>query len=172
MDKDKLLKKIQEKFEAAETECTFYKAGEISPGSVLVCDHEALGMYGENGIGQYFFLNLDIAADNTEYFVGMITLEDEITDANMEELGHAICLLNYFQPYGAFVLSPEDEILYKFTVPMAADMDQDAAEAYADIIIAHTLDAFRRHIHLLISVVNGELTPDDIVELYDTSEEE
>ena len=132
----------------------------------------SLGMYGDDGVGQYFFNDFAMGADNTEYFTALITLNDELAEGHLDELRASVCLLNYFTPYGACVLSPENEITFKYTVLLKADMEQAAAEEYLDLVVSHALEGFRRHIHLLISVVNGELTPDDIVELYDTSEEE
>ena len=165
MDKNAVLKKVCDNFKEAEVEDEFYEEGEISPGSVLVCNHPSLGLYGDDGVGQYFFMDLGIAADNTEYFVGMITLDDDITGGDIDGLREAICTLNYFIPYGSFVLSPENEISYKYTAIMAADMKQDAAEAYVDLILSHVLEAFRRHIGLLMQVVRGEITAEDIAQM-------
>ncbi len=174
MDKIKLLENIRDAFAGIPVDCELINDENITPEPTLFCDHEALGFGGENAIGQYFFVDFEHAAENTDYFMSVISLEDDLSEDYIDSLFQAVSYLNYYLTYGSFVISDENSLMFKLGVPLNSDMDQEKAEEYVNKIIAHSMEAFRRYIGWLVDVANGEMAPADIIELFggDVDEEE
>jgi hypothetical protein len=172
MDKNKVLDKIRDNLAEHNANCRLYEEGEISPGRVLVCEHKALGVYGQDGTGQYMFADLEMGAEGVDYFVCLISYAEDLFGQDMPELRNAICLLNYYMPYGAFCLGAENDLSFKYTLMLPDDMDQKTADELAEMAVVHAMDGYRKNIAMLLSVAQGKLSADDIIDMFDVGDEE
>ena len=166
MDKKAILKGIQAEFESVGVTCDWMEEGEASPVDLLITAHEGLGFFGESAMGEYFFMHYDRAAEDTEYFVCMISTEEEVTTENPAALIDAVNRLNYYIPYGSFMVTPENEVMLKMCSPISGSIPQEAAAKQINTLIAHALDLFQRRIGLLSDVAAGKVTPEEVDELF------
>ncbi len=174
MDKLKILERLKAGFEDIPVKCQLIDDKEFSPDPALVCENPGLGVFGHNAISQYFFVDYNIAAKGTDYFNCVIVLDDDIATERIDEVFRAVSYLNYYLPYGCFILSDDEQLLYKFGAPVNSDMPDDEAFEYIDKLSAHALDCFRRNISMLTDVAEGKILPKDILEIFgeDIEEEE
>ncbi len=172
MNKIKILERLKADFEDIPINCRLIDDREFSPDPALVCENPHIGAFGHDAISQYFFVDYEIAASNTDYFNCVIVLDDDISTERLDDVFRAVSYLNYYIPYGCFVLGDDNELMYKLGVPVDSDMPDDAAFDYINKISAHALDCFRRNIAMITDVAEGKLTPADIVEIFGGESEE
>lgn len=166
MNKKAVLKNIEEEFKSVGVPCDYIEAGDQSPVDVLISTNEHLGFYDSTAMGEYFFLDYERAAENTEYFVCMMTLDDNLQTDNAVNVIDGITRLNYFIPYGHFTISPDGEIILKMSMPLTTLMSDEAALEETNTVAAHALDLFHRYIGLIIDLAKGKVTPSDVVDLF------
>ena len=174
MDKMKVLERLKAELDDLEVESQIIDDRDFSPEPVLISENPGIGAYGHDAISQYFFADYDIAAEGTDYFNSVVVLDSDIPDDYLDNVFRAASYLNYYIPCGSFVLDENNQILFKFGVPVNSNMSDDDAFQYLNKLAAHALVCFRKYISILVDVAEGKLEPMEVIELFggDVDEEE
>jgi hypothetical protein len=104
---------------------------------ILVCKHSELGG-DEPVMGQYFFPDFD-GPDEVCYFTAMLTVKTKLTPDERSLLIPRAEEVNEQLVCGHFAVYPEIGLVYKITVPLSEELDDDDFYDQINITAAHAM---------------------------------
>ena len=130
---------------------------------VLTVIFAELGLDGDGAVGELFFLPVASDEDEVQHFATIINLADEIDKEQLPALYEAISYLNFRLPCGCYVLDADAGILaYKLTVPLPIDLAGEELIRAINICSGNAVAAADQHMDLLLRMLDGEATIDDV----------
>ncbi len=113
------------------------KGEENNEYDILVCRHDKLGG-GSDVMGQYFFPNYD-GPENVMYFCAMLTIKEDLTEEDIKRLSPKVTSINEQTVCGHFVIYPEIGLVYKLTIPISENFNEDDLYEEINITAAHAI---------------------------------
>ncbi|MCR4892738.1 MAG: YbjN domain-containing protein [Lachnospiraceae bacterium] len=160
----RVLKRIGEEFDKVGVTHRFLDRGEESDVDLLLCRHEALGLGGEAGDGQYFFLEYTAGAEDVQYFCAMITGDFPVDPDYIPLVHKGLTELNFFLPVGAFSTDETgDAIHYKLVLPLPEELSEEALFRQVNIGVGHALSLCRQWLNILSYLARGEIGVDELL---------
>ena len=133
-----VLETLYNEMTASKLAATLVKKGdEGNEYDILVCRHDNLGGDGDV-MGQYFFPNYE-GADNVMYFSAMLTVKENLSDAEADRLSSIVRSVNEQTVCGHFVIYPNIGLVYKLTIPISENINEDDLYEEINITAAHAI---------------------------------
>ncbi len=133
-----VLETLYNEMTASKLAATLVKKGdEGNEYDILVCRHEKLGGDGDV-MGQYFFPNYE-GAENVMYFCAMLTVKEDLSEADVDRLAPRVTEVNEQTVCGHFVIYPEIGLVYKLTIPISENINEDDLYEQINITAAHAI---------------------------------
>ena len=130
---------------------------------ILTVIFAELGLDGDGAVGELFFLPLRSENDTVWHFSTVITIADEIDTQNTDVLYEALSYINFRIPCGSYAFDKDaDQLVYKMTVPVPADMSEDELLKEMNICSGNAVAEADAHIDLLLRLLDGEASMEDI----------
>ncbi|MCR5279912.1 MAG: hypothetical protein K6E19_10780 [Lachnospiraceae bacterium] len=104
---------------------------------ILICRHDELGG-DEPVIGQYFFPDYG-SAENVMFFSTILTIKEDVDAKEAKQLAPTIASINEQTACGHFVHYPDIGLVYKLTVPISENMDEDDLYEAINIVAANAI---------------------------------
>ncbi len=122
----------------AKLAASLVKKGEANNEyDILLCRHEDLGGDG-TVMGQYFFPNYD-GPENVMYFTAMLTVREDIDEAEAKRLAPKVAEVNEQTVCGHFVIYDGIGLVYKLVIPISEDLNEDDVYDEINIAAAHAI---------------------------------
>ncbi len=136
--RSKVLGMLFDEMTSANVAANLVKKGESgSDFDILICRLDGIGGDGDV-MGQFFFPNFD-GPENVMYYSSMLTLKEGLSDADMKRLAPIVADVNEQTVVGHFVLYKEIGLVYKLTIPISEDLDEDDVYDQINIATAHAI---------------------------------
>ena len=161
---------LKQEFEKAEMEC--YIRDESVSGialRILTVRLDDFGVGIDDVVGEFMFFPRPNGAPDTEYFLSVITLTNEIVPERIPKLAEYICRINSVTQSGAFVLSLDKKILmFRMETPLMG-LSEAQMQAMTESLTVHALQAAEEFAGELVVYAEGiaddtvitELLPED-----------
>ena len=102
-----------------------------------------------------------------QYFTCIINVKEEIEEKNLAAAHAAASILNYFIPFGTFCLDPDQvTLLYKFSSPLPADMDQEQLHSAVNLLSAQAANLCDQYYSILSAIASGEAQVSDLGDFF------
>ena len=120
---------------------------------------------GEAGV-DLFFMPIEAAGKETQYFAIVINIADDVDASYTEELTRVLSILNFVTPFGTYACSPEgSSVFYKLVTPLPADLTEQELLGQINTLIANALDTAEGSVSLLQKYVKGKASIEDFKSL-------
>lgn len=170
MDKEKIMNDRHEVLEAMEgslqEELIAAKLNAPEEGNgteVLTVIFPELGIDGDGAVGELFFLPVITDEVEVQHFATILTIADEIGEDQYPALYEAISYINFRLPCGAYALDDESgSLIFKLTVPVPAELSKEELLKEMNICSGNAVAAADLHMDLLLRMLDGETTMDDV----------
>ena len=137
---------------------------ENAPEIVTVLLDE-IGMDGNEAAAEFFFRPLMEDDDEVQYFACVITLLDELDEANLPTLYEAMSAINFLLPCGSFAVSIDKQTLaFRLTAPVSTEMGEDELYDEMNIVLGNALTFVDLYVDVLVDVAEGNATMEDVLE--------
>ena len=163
-----VLKKLQTEFERYQVPCILRKPEEDVKVTIpiLTTLHRPMGKSMEEVMGEYYFFPVSVEESEGYYFTLMLTISEELTAEMYTIFSAASSILNFYLPFGAFVLNQKTKVFaFKHTVVIPASYETEKAYELADKVIGGALDMVDHYIDILEDMEKGKATFQDFLEI-------
>lgn len=174
-DKIVLLERLQEELLGYKIPCVLRKPEEDPKVSIpiLTTLHRNMGRGCEEVMGEYYFQQILAGTEEGYYFTLMISISEELNEETYGMFSVASSILNFYLPFGAFVLNREIKTFaFKHTVVIPASISAEQAYEMINQAIGGSLDIIDNNIDILEDMEKGEATLEDFLETMSLTEEE
>lgn len=168
MNELEVLKKLQAEFERYQVPCILRKPEEDLKVNIpiLTTLHRPMGRSQEEVMGEYYFFPISVKESEGYYFTIMLTISEELTEELYTVFSAVSSILNFYLPFGAFVLNRQTQILaFKHTVIIPAVYENEEAYKLADKGVGGALDVVDRYVDILEDIEKGKATFQDFLEI-------
>lgn len=164
-----LLKKIETELQEELIAALIAEETEDQP-EILTAVFPSLAKEGTQADAEFLFMPTQ-EGDELQFFVSIINLANEIPAGIENELYAAMALLNFYLTDGSFAIEPGNGgLIYKNSISMAVDEDAEAIEEYMNRSMSMAIQMTDKFAGLLLEVIDGERTAEDIAMLLTGSE--
>ena len=164
-----LLKKIEIELQE-ELIAAFIAEETKEQPEILTAVFPSLAKEGAQADAEFLFLPTQ-EDDELQYFVSIINLASEIPEATENELYAAMALINFYLTGGSFSINPVNGgLIYKHSISMGVDEEAEAVEEYMNRSMSMAIQMADKFAGLLLEVIDGERTAEDIAILLTGSE--
>ena len=147
---------LKEEFENAEMEC--YVRDESVSGVALRILTVRLNDFGvgiDDVLGEFMFFPRPDAAPDTEYFMTVITLTNEIVPERIPKLSEYMCRINSVTQTGAYVLSLDKKsLMFRMETPLLG-LDDGQMQVMTESLAVHALQAAEEFAGELVVYAEG-----------------
>lgn len=177
MDKEKILRErhdlllaIQDELQEDMIAASLMKGGVGDDTDVLRVVFPDIGFENEDGgIGEFFFAPFTGEEDTVTHFVSAITIADDYSTDNLENLqnlGKLMLILNCYLPCGCFCVNRDARVLlYKLVTPLPVDLTAEALKEQVNICIGNAVAVCDQYSDFLCRVIDGEMEPNEVFEV-------
>jgi hypothetical protein len=118
---------------------------------------------GKDALGEFFFLPVAEEGD-LNFFVNLITISEDINEANIAELAAAVSAINTFITLGAFAVDyAAKSIVYRHTYEMPIDAERKKIEDGIDLSMDMALHVLKDYGHLVLDVNDGKINSKELI---------
>ena len=118
---------------------------------------------GQTGRGEFFFLPSE-EGDEIQIFTNIITVTENISNANIDELCKAVAGINLFVETGGFAIDYiEGRLIYKHGYEMTMPLDDAALKDMVDLTVGSSLQVAEEYGRYLLEVNEGTRDAMDVV---------
>ena len=138
---------------------------------ILTVLFDSLAKEGAGAEGEFLFMPA-AEDDELQYFTSIINLAEEYAEETENELYASMAVLNFYLTVGTFAVEPQTgRLIYKNAVSMKLPGDAEEMEEQMNRSMSSAVLMIDRFGGLLLDVIDGERTAEDIVELFTQAEE-
>lgn len=140
--KEACLLHLKEEFEKAGMECDMRGESVAGMGlKILTVNLGELGSGIDDVPGEFLFFPSPNGAQDTDYFMSVLTLTDSIVPIRIPTLAEYICRINSISQMGAFVLSLDERLLmFRMQTPLLG-LDIEQMKAMTESLAVHALQS-------------------------------
>ncbi len=121
---------------------------------------------GYDAFGEFFFLP-GTKDDDIQFFVNLITLQEDLNDATLPELCVAVSAINTYIITGAFAIDVGSKsLVFKHTYEMPIDVSEEVLYDNMELSMGIALDVVRQYGYLLVEVNKGKRNAQTVVDLF------
>ncbi len=170
MDKEKIITERHEALEKLEAllneELIAARLNTPEEGNgteILTVIFPELGIDGDGAVGELFFLPIFFDEATVQHFATILSIADEIGAEQYPTLYEAISYINFRLPCGAYALDDETgSLVFKLTVPFPMELSGHDLLKELNICAANAMAAADQHMNLLLRMLDGEASMDDV----------
>lgn len=164
-----VLKRLEEIFKE-ESIATILRTPEEEEGLPMDILTVLLDDYSEKGnewIAEFCFLPLQNATAEVAYLSAAITIADDMTIEEADDVSWFISRFNHYAPFGAFSISEDgNTVTYKLCTPvMDNGNEEDMFEAF-NLTAGHALQFVDDFGSVIEAIIEGDLTPDAALDMF------
>lgn len=132
---------------------------------ILTVIFDELGVGNDDAVGEFFFYPIGSNEDVTGFFSCVLTIADDLDEANLPGLYEAISVLNFHMLSGSFGVSKDKKILaYRQCVPYPLSMDKDALLEFVNSVTGNATVVLNQWMDMVLRISEGEGDVEDILE--------
>lgn len=164
-----VLKTLQAEFETYQVPCILRRPEEDTKVQIpiLTTLHRPMGKSLEEVMGEYYFFPVSVEESEGYYFTLMLTISEELTAETYTIFSAASSILNFYLPFGAFVLNQKTKVLaFKHTIVIPAAYETEKAYELVDKVVGGALDIVEHYIDILEDMEKGKATFEDFMEIF------
>jgi hypothetical protein len=121
---------------------------------------------GYDAMGEFFFLPGPDDAE-VQFFVNLITIADDLPEANLPELCVAISAINTYVVTGAFSIDVVSKsVVFKHTYEMPTDASEEVVSDNVDLAMGVTLQMLQNYGYMIVEVNEGKRTAQSVIDLF------
>ena len=125
-----------------------------------------LGEGDEEAFGEFFFRPFETEEDEVQFFMGMITISDDLPEESLPQLYEGISYLNFHLTCGSFAIDTSHSYLcYRLCVPFDADVTAEEVYTQMNIVFMNALSNTDMYMGVLLGIAAGTDTLADLKEL-------
>ena len=130
---------------------------------VYVSDY---GVDGAPVLAEYFFMDIDQAAEDTLYFGCVINLSTELKEEHLPELFAACAKLNFYMTGGSFAVDPEETLLvFRMMSQMPQTFPVEQLTEQVILTAAHSLQFCEPYAAMMTDIAEGRGHLDSLLAL-------
>ncbi len=124
--------------------------------------------YEEDALGEFFFLP-GSDDDDVQFFVNLITILEDVSEKNFNELCATVAALNTYVVVGGFAIDfPARSVVYKNTYEMPIDCDFETMKNGVDMSMEISLKIVNQFAYILDEVNSGSRSAASVINLFVT----
>ncbi len=160
-----LLSRIEEEF-VSEMVPAHLSEKDQNGVEVLAADLMVTTQDGYDALGEFFFLPGN-ENDELQFFVNLITIQEELPEENLPELCVAVSAINTFIITGAFAIDAVSKsLVYKNTYAMPADITAETLQDNMELSMGLAVEVVRQFGYLLVEVNQGKRTAESVIDMF------
>ncbi len=119
---------------------------------------------GQESTGEFFFMPTG-ERDDLQIFCNAITIAEELSGENRNELFNAVMVINAITPVGCFIINPESgALVYKHNYEIPLALDQNVVKMLVDACMSAAFKTVEQMAYLLIDVNEGTRTAQNVID--------
>ena len=133
---------------------------------ILTVDLFSFAEDGFDADGEFFFLPSS-EEDEIQFFINLITISENLPDANLSELCVAVSAINTYVVTGAFAIDPvAKSLIYKHSYEMMITEDEAKTLEDAELSMGTALEMVSNYAYMLVEVNEGKRSAESVIRMF------